>query len=102
MSPWSAVIARHRRRVLPHEPKWEADAASDAKLAKLVVLKYPWGPLAPSEHMVPRLIEEFLDGTMADQLVGVSRALHAQFAEYMRLCKDKDPKVNLAKRLKWT
>ena len=51
--------------------------------------------------MVPRLVESF-EERVASMLVGVSRALHAVFGKYLRLCKADDPKVNLVNRLKWT
>ena len=100
-------MATKRRRVGPRvslvAPKapWEEGAASDEKLARLMTLKYLWGATAPRCHLVPRLVESF-EERVASKLVGVSRALHAVFAMYLRLCKDGHPKVNLAKRIRWT
>ena len=85
--------------LVARSPSWNDDEASDRKLAVLLTLKYPWGATAPRCHLVPRLIEEF-EERVAVKLAGVSRALHAVFAVYLRLCKEDHPKVNLAKRAK--
>ena len=93
-------VGPRRSLVAPRAP-WEEGAASDEKLARLFTLKYLWGATAPRCHLVPRLVESF-EERVASMLVGVSRALHAVFGKYPRLCKADDPKVNLANRVKWT
>ena len=90
-----------RRTLVAQPAAWEEGAASDKKLAKLLTLKYLWGATAPRCHLVPRLIESF-EERVASKLVVVSRALHATFAVYLHLCKEDHPKVNLAKRIRWT